>query len=107
MAETYITRIRTADGDKQIDYNALANLPKNTYSESQVLSSETKAALGLSASATPDDAFKALNTSLESKAGFVVSEAEPASTQMLWIDPVNGLKYHNGTEWVSVPVAYT
>ena len=26
MAE-YITKIRTADGDKQIDYNALANLP--------------------------------------------------------------------------------
>ena len=23
----YITRIRTIDGDKQIDYNALANLP--------------------------------------------------------------------------------
>ena len=27
MAAKYVTKIRTADGDKQIDYNALANLP--------------------------------------------------------------------------------
>ena len=27
MAEKYVKRIRTADGDLQIDYNALANLP--------------------------------------------------------------------------------
>lgn len=27
MAELYVTRIRTTEGDKQIDYNALANLP--------------------------------------------------------------------------------
>lgn len=26
----YITKIRTIDGDKQIDYNALANLPNAT-----------------------------------------------------------------------------
>ena len=28
MAEKYVKRIRTADGDLQIDYNALANLPE-------------------------------------------------------------------------------
>ena len=27
MAAKYVTKIRTADGDKQIDYNALANKP--------------------------------------------------------------------------------
>lgn len=28
MTEKYVKRIRTADGDLQIDYNALANLPE-------------------------------------------------------------------------------
>lgn len=29
MSEIYVTRIRTESGDKQIDYNALANLPQS------------------------------------------------------------------------------
>ena len=36
----YITKIRTADGDKQIDYNALANLPDLT-SDWKILNSVT------------------------------------------------------------------
>ena len=34
----------------------------------------------------------------------------PADTGLLWIDTTattGGLKYHNGTAWVHVPVAYT
>lgn len=72
----YVTRIRTATGDKQIDYNALANLPHiaDAYSKLETLSSRTRVALGLGSSATPDDAFKALNDAVESKAGSVTPE---------------------------------
>lgn len=38
---------------------------------------------------------------------YVISNTAPSNTNLLWIDPENGLKYYNGTEWVSVPVAYT
>lgn len=34
----------------------------------------------------------------------------PPTTNLFWIDPTpvtGGLKYHNGTEWVHVPVAYS
>lgn len=41
---------------------------------------------------------------------FAVGTTAPADTGMLWIDTTaktGGLKYHNGTAWVHVPVAYT
>lgn len=39
-----------------------------------------------------------------------VGTTPPSDTRMLWIDTTpntGGLKYHNGTNWVSVPVNYT
>ena len=112
MAEKYITRIRTTDGDKQIDYKSLANLPEGStiivssvapangdiwidtsnssigsilkykdpttkkwvvvaggeseeepvdaYTKEESLSRSTKTSLGLSNSATPDDAIRTL-----------------------------------------------
>lgn len=36
MAEKYITRIRTSEGDLQIDYNALANLPSDSNIQTQL-----------------------------------------------------------------------
>lgn len=41
-----------------------------------------------------------------SAGGFVVSTVAPENTNVLWIDTANGLKYYNGTSWVTVPVAY-
>lgn len=41
---------------------------------------------------------------------FVVSASAPTETSQLWLDTTpttGGLKYHNGTEWTHVPVAYT
>lgn len=41
---------------------------------------------------------------------FQAGTAAPADTSLLWIDTAagtGGLKYHNGTAWVHVPVAYT
>jgi len=41
---------------------------------------------------------------------FVVSDYEPMNTNVLWIDTnatTGGLKYHDGSTWVHVPVAYT
>lgn len=37
---------------------------------------------------------------------FHVGTTAPEDTKLLWIDTANGLKYHNGTAWVTVPVAY-
>ena len=37
---------------------------------------------------------------------FHVGTTAPSNTKLLWIDTANGLKYHNGTTWVTVPVAY-
>lgn len=38
--------------------------------------------------------------------GFIVSSSAPSDTNVLWIDTNSGLKYHNGTDWVPVPVLY-
>lgn len=41
---------------------------------------------------------------------FHAGTSAPASTGLLWIDTnaaTGGLKYHNGSAWVHVPVAYT
>lgn len=42
-------------------------------------------------------------------APFVAQNTAPANTKILWIDTTagtGGLKYHNGSAWVHVPVAY-
>ncbi len=52
----YITRIRTADGDKQIDYNALANLPNLTDATNTVISPNADyAEVGEWADGNPDN----------------------------------------------------
>ena len=38
---------------------------------------------------------------------FHVGTEAPANTALLWIDTANGLKYHNGSSWVVVPVSYS
>lgn len=41
---------------------------------------------------------------------FYAGASAPANTKLLWIDTnatTGGLKYHNGSAWVHVPVAYT
>lgn len=47
---------------------------------------------------------------LSSLAMFVTGSTPPTQTNLFWIDPTpvtGGLKYHNGTEWTHVPVAYS
>lgn len=49
-----------------------------------------------------------LNSDLGNK--FAVGTTAPADTTKLWIDTTSGtggLKYHNGSAWVVVPVAYS
>lgn len=40
---------------------------------------------------------------------FVAAASAPSDTRVFWIDTRanNGLKYHNGSAWVAVPVMYT
>lgn len=47
-----------------------------------------------------------IGSSSSSSGGFVISTVAPENTNVLWIDTANGLKYHNGSDWVTVPVAY-
>lgn len=42
----------------------------------------------------------------ESKKVYQAGTTAPSNTNLLWIDTVNGLKYWNGSAWVTVPVAY-
>lgn len=37
---------------------------------------------------------------------FHVGTTAPDNINLLWIDTENGLKYYNGSAWVTVPVAY-
>lgn len=40
---------------------------------------------------------------------FYVGATSPTNTHLLWIDTTSvtgGLKYHNGTNWVTVPVRF-
>lgn len=49
-------------------------------------------------------------TSISNAKGFVVQATAPSNTNLLWIDTTantGGLKYHNGSAWVHVPVGYT
>ena len=51
------------------------------------------------------DVQNAIN-SIQSDVWYAGSTA-PTNTKLLWIDPTNGLKYYNGTNWVTVPVAFS
>lgn len=51
-----------------------------------------------------------VDAAVQGRAIFVASAEEPTDTSILWIDTTantGGLKYHNGSAWVHVPVAYT
>ena len=124
----YVTAIRTADGDKKIDYNALANkptvsslgaVPNTTTVNGKPLSGN----ISLTASdvnAVPKTTKvngKALSGNISLTANdvgaltqvFSIGTKAPSNTKLLWIDTTantGGLKYHNGTSWVHVPVAY-
>lgn len=49
------------------------------------------------------------STSSSTCAGFVAQETEPENTDVLWIDTSSdgGLKYYDGTSWVTVPVRFS
>lgn len=93
MASEYVTAIRTASGDKKIDYEALANKPDlSVYSKTD--HTHTLEELGISS----------IKTTI-----FTFGAVAPEDTGILWIDTTEntgGLKYYNGIEWVHVPVAY-
>jgi len=68
----------------------------------------------LSSSSTNPVQNKAINTALEGKANtshthtyVYIGTTAPSDTKLLWVDTANGLKYHNGSAWVVVPVAYS
>lgn len=46
------------------------------------------------------------NAQLTNYNWFSYSSIAPSNTNLLWIDPKEGLKYHNGTAWVVVPIGF-
>lgn len=64
----------------------------------------------ISAAVAGTDYAKASHTHTQSQISdfqvFHVGTTAPTNTKLLWIDTANGLKYYNGSAWVTVPVAY-
>ena len=83
---------------------AINSALENVYNKEEVDGKITEIKSNTYTKADIDDK---ISNSGEVKGGFVVSETEPENQNILWIDPANGLKYHNGTAWVVVPVAYS
>ena len=51
-----------------------------------------------------------VKSAIDTKDIFVAGGTAPSNTKLLWIDTnasTGGLKYYNGTAWVTVPVGYT
>lgn len=46
------------------------------------------------------------NAQLTNYNWFSYSSTAPTNTNLLWIDPKEGLKYHNGSTWVIVPIGF-
>ena len=125
----YVTAIRTNKGDQKIDYNALANkptaatlgaVPTTTKINGKALTGNvTLTASDVSAvSNTTTVNGKALTSNITLSASdvgalaqvFAVGTTAPSNTKLLWIDTTantGGLKYHNGSAWVHIPVAYS
>lgn len=85
----YVTKIRTSSGDKQIDYNALANLP-SVYTKTEI-----------------DTRIEAIKSEISP---VYAGTTAPTNTNSLWIDTTpdtGGLKYYDGSAWVTVPVRYS
>lgn len=74
----------------------------NNWVESQAIAAATHASQHATDGADPitPDSIGALSKAFE------VGTTAPTNTNLLWIDTAGGLKYHNGTDWVTVPVAY-
>jgi hypothetical protein len=51
---------------------------------------------------TPTEVTNAINNTPP----FIVSTTAPSNTKVFWIDTNVGIKYHNGSSWVVVPLAW-
>lgn len=81
---------------------------KDTLKVSGILKGDGKG--GVTAAVAGTDYAKASHTHTQSQISdfqvFHVGTTAPTNTKLLWIDTANGLKYYNGSAWVTVPVAY-
>ena len=108
----YVKGVRTAQGDAQIDYEALAQKPSINAGNSKVeLVGSVNFATDGGIKLEVDASTKTItfNTGEIMSDIFIAGATAPENTKLLWIDTnatTGGLKYYNGTAWVHVPVAY-
>ena len=70
-----------------------------------VLSADPTTALGAATKQYVDTKTASIVTDI-----FYYGASAPSNTKLLWIDSntaTGGLKYHNGSDWVHVPVAWS
>lgn len=73
----------------------------------QVDSAETFEAMQDSGLVNEDELYLIAGEGESLTKAFYVGTTAPSNTNLLWIDTNNGLKYHNGSSWVSVPVSWS
>ena len=93
-------------GDRRITFSSLKNSLKQYFDQlyTKVLFDSTPTS-GSTNAVTSDGIYKAM----ADKKIFVAGTTPPTNTNLFWIDTTavtGGLKYHNGSAWIHVPVAY-
>ena len=96
------------------DIRAIANNAINTAGTAQNAAVAAIEAANEAKALADEKATAALNEAKTYAGELVANSAKvihigttaPTNTNLLWVDTANGLKYHNGTAWVTVPVAY-
>ena len=93
-------------GDRRITFSSLKNSLKQYFDQLYTrVSFDNTPTSGSTNAVTSDGIYKAITD----KKVFAVGTTPPTNTNLLWIDTTpttGGLKYHNGSSWIHVPVAY-
>lgn len=93
-------------GDRRITFSSLKNSLKQYFDQLYTkVAFDSTPTSGSTNAVTSDGIYKAM----VDKKIFVAGTTPPTNTNLLWIDTAavtGGLKYHNGSAWVHVPVAY-
>lgn len=93
-------------GDRRVTFSSLKNSLKQYFDQLYTKVAFDNAPTKGSQNAVTSDG---IYTALADKKIFHVGTTPPTNRNLLWIDTTNvtgGLKYHNGSSWVHVPVAY-
>lgn len=89
-----------------IPYN-LTNTNLSKLTINQIDSAETFEAMQNANMVNEDEIYFIGGEGESLTKAYHVGTTAPDNTNLLWIDTANGLKYHNGSSWVNVPVSWS